>query len=89
MKEHRTCSVELFCSAEHRTEQNTKTKFLTEHRTEQNTNFCFPKNIYARLALCADEAEKNIHVILWMSQILRMSRILRMGSGLKWTVQRG
>ena len=50
MKEHRACSVELFCSVLQNTEQNTKIKFLTEHRTEQNTNFCFPKNIYARLA---------------------------------------
>ena len=39
MKEHRTrvleqyCSV-LFCSAEHRTEQNTKIIFGAEHRTE-------------------------------------------------------
>ena len=84
------CGIVLFCSVEHRieqntktkfltehrTEQNTKTKFLSEHRTEQNTNFCFPKNIYARLALCADEAEKIFHVILWIPQILRMSRIL-------------
>ena len=31
------CGIVLFCSAEHRTEQNTKTKFLTEHRTEQNS----------------------------------------------------
>ena len=37
-----TCSrTVLFCSAEHRTEQNTKNIFGPEHRTEQNMDLIF------------------------------------------------